>query len=151
MDVKFSKFNDDCFRIIILLPLSRFETILSIICILLVPLQNMTLFHNHLFLTTQRFNVVAVIQLMIGSIQYILMAIFALFAGIYGLFLGILVGNILAILYSRLRLTYKLNIEWDRNIFKRNAFVWSAAYTNWDFINLTYIVRPIYRLSIFRT
>lgn len=104
--------------IIILLPLSQFETILSIIAILIVPFQNLTLFHNHLFLTTQQFSMVAMIQLLIGSVQYILMAIFALFLGVYGLFLGVITGNIIAIFYSRLRLTYKLDFEWDWKILK---------------------------------
>lgn len=104
--------------IIILLPLSTFETILSIIAILIVPLQNLTLFHNHLFLTTQQFSTVAMIQLLIGSVQYILMAIFAGFLGVYGLFLGVFTGNIIAIIYSRLRLTYKLHFDWDWTIIK---------------------------------
>lgn len=104
--------------IIIMLPISRFEMVLGIIAILLVPLQNMTLFHNHLFLTTQQFSIVAIIQLIIGSVQYVLMAIFAIVWGIYGIFLGILVGNVMAILYSRMKLTYKLHIKWDWNTLK---------------------------------
>lgn len=104
--------------IIIMLPLSPFEMILSIIAVLLVPLQNLTLFHNHLFLTTQQYSIVAIIQLLIGTVQYILMAVFALVWGVYGLFLGVLAGNIIAIFYSRLKLTYKLNIEWDWKILK---------------------------------
>jgi len=102
--------------IILFLPLSSFDTVISIIALLLVPLQNFTLYHNQLFLTTQQFKVVAIIQLIIGCIQYLLMAFFAMLFGIYGLFLGILVGNIGAILYSRLMLSYKIKIMWNWKI-----------------------------------
>lgn len=104
--------------IILLLPLSRVETILSICAVLLIPLQNMALFHNHLFLTTQQFSVVAVIQLLIGSVQYLLMTVFALKGGIYGLFLGMFIGNILAISYARFKVTYRISIEWDWKVFR---------------------------------
>ncbi|MBP0724476.1 oligosaccharide flippase family protein [Bacillus sp. RG28] len=104
--------------IILLSPLSSFDKVISIIAILLVPLQNLALYHNHLFLTTQQFNIVAIFQLIIGSLQYVLMAIFAMTFGIYGLFLGVLVGNSVAILYSRLKLSYKIKIKWDWKIFK---------------------------------
>lgn len=100
------------------LPLSRFETMISIAAVLLIPLQNMTLFHNQLFLTTQRFGVVAMIQLLIGSVQYILMTVLALKMGIAGLFLGIAAGNGLAIFYARRKLTYRIQIEWNWPLFK---------------------------------
>jgi O-antigen/teichoic acid export membrane protein len=105
--------------ICLLLPLSSFNKVIISIALLLVPLQNLTLYHNHLFLTTQQFKVVAIIQLIIGSIQYLLMAFFAMIFGIYGLFLGILVGNIGAIVYSRFMVTYKIKIMWDWKIIEK--------------------------------
>lgn len=105
--------------IVFLLPLSDFETILSILVILLVPLQNFALFYNMLFLSIQNFKVVAIIQLFIGSLQYLFMAIFSIEFGIYGLLLGVLAGNLIAILYSQMRLTFKLKVNWDWKVIKQ--------------------------------
>ncbi|MCM3790363.1 oligosaccharide flippase family protein [Domibacillus indicus] len=105
--------------LILWLPFTSLEKILGIMAFALIPVQNIALFHNQLHLTTQKFNHVAVIQLIIGSLQYVLMALLALLLGIYGLFLGVLIGNALAIMYSSKHLPYKLRLLWDGNVLKK--------------------------------
>ncbi|TDL32515.1 hypothetical protein E2R51_07440 [Jeotgalibacillus sp. S-D1] len=104
--------------VLLILPLSMTETVMGILALLLVPFQNMVLFHNHYFLTSQRFNKVAVIQLFIGSIQYVVMALCAVFMGIYGLFLGVFIGCIAALIYSRSKMKRKLPLKWNGPLFK---------------------------------
>ena len=104
--------------VIIWLPFTRFETILGIMAFALIPVQNLALFHNQLHITTQKFKHVAMIQLIIGSLQYVLMALFALLYGIYGLFLGVLAGNVIAIVYSTKQIPYKLRLVWDAGVIK---------------------------------
>jgi len=105
--------------VLLLLPLSFFETIMGIIALMLVPFQNIVLFYNHYFLTSQQFNKVAVIQLIVGSIQYVVMAICAIFFGIYGLFLGIFIGSVAALYYSRVKMRRKLPLKWNRPLFTK--------------------------------
>ncbi|MGG4488682.1 oligosaccharide flippase family protein [Metabacillus idriensis] len=114
--------------VVLILPLSTFETVLSIITILLIPLQNLALFYNTIFLTIQQFNTVAIIQLIIGSLQYVLMGVFALMFGIYGLLIGVLAGNSLAIFFGHSKLRIKLKIDWNWEIL-RGMFLYGIPIT----------------------
>lgn len=105
--------------IVLILPLSTFETVLSILTILLIPLQNLALYYNTIFLTIQQFNTVAIIQFIIGSLQYALMGLFSLVFGIYGLLIGVLAGNTLAIFFGHSKLKIKLKIVWNWKILKK--------------------------------
>lgn len=91
----------------------------AILALALVPLQNMGLYHNAIFLTSQKFKEVAMIQFILGCIQYMLMTVFALFLGLMGLFLGVLVGNLLAILYARWKLKAKILFILDKKLVRR--------------------------------
>ncbi|MDG5471708.1 polysaccharide biosynthesis C-terminal domain-containing protein [Jeotgalibacillus sp. ET6] len=105
--------------VLLILPLTFFETIMGVMALLLVPFQNLVLFFNHFYLTVQQFNKVAVIQLIIGSLQYVVMGICAIFIGIYGLFLGVLIGSVAALTYSRLKMKTKIPLKWHSGLFKK--------------------------------
>ncbi|KIL43746.1 oligosaccharide flippase family protein [Jeotgalibacillus campisalis] len=105
--------------VLLVLPLTFVETIMGIVALLLVPFQNLVLFFNHFYLTVQQFNKVAVIQLIIGSLQYVVMGFWAIFFGIYGLFLGVLIGSLAALIYSRIKMKTKIQLKWHSGLFKK--------------------------------
>ncbi|PPA70137.1 polysaccharide biosynthesis C-terminal domain-containing protein [Jeotgalibacillus proteolyticus] len=105
--------------VLLVLPLTYTETALGIIAMLLVPIQNLVLFYNHYYLTSQQFSKVAVIQLIIGSVQYVIMALCALLFGIYGLFLGVFIGSLAALVYSRIKLKQKPAMKIDKKLLKK--------------------------------
>ncbi|MFG6495275.1 oligosaccharide flippase family protein [Fictibacillus sp. UD] len=90
--------------------------IFAVIALLLIPIQNMTLYHNAIFLTMQEFKGVAMIQFIIGCVQYILMTVFSVYLGLLGLFIGVVLGNILAITYARFRLKFRLTFTLDKKL-----------------------------------
>ncbi|TFE04137.1 oligosaccharide flippase family protein [Jeotgalibacillus salarius] len=84
----------------------------------IVPLQNFVLYCNHYFLTIQQYKKAAVTQLLIGSVQYVLMALMSMWLGIYGLFTGVIVGCLMAVIYSTRPGNLKVNFKIDRALLR---------------------------------
>lgn len=95
----------------------------SIIALLLIPIQNMALYHNAIFLTLQEFKGVAMIQFILGCVQYILMTVFSLYLGLLGLFVGVISGNVIAIVYARFRLSFNLTFVLDKPLVKKMMII----------------------------